>query len=155
MQGPSVWSESEVESIRDFILERQDNIKLFIGLHSYSQYILLPFGDTFETSPDFDDQKALADAGNEALAAADPSSVPYSVGTFRELLYAATGCSQDWAYDSAGIKYSYTLELRPDTPFEGGFVLPPEEILPNSVEVWAFVRRAAVFILDEIESGKL
>ncbi len=87
-----------------------------------------------------------------ALASADPSSVPYSVGSFYELLYPATGCSQDWAYAEAGIKYSYTMELRPrDAATLGaGFLLPPEEILPNSREVWAFVRAAALSVLDDI-----
>ncbi len=60
-KGPSVWSESEVAAVRDFVLRRNDSIRLFLGLHAYGELILLPFGDTPEPSGDYEDQRALAD----------------------------------------------------------------------------------------------
>ncbi len=58
-KGPSVWSESETRASRDFVLAHSDRIKLFIGLHSYGQLVLLPYGDTEEYPPDIDDMLAL------------------------------------------------------------------------------------------------
>lgn len=46
----------------------------------------------------------------------------------------AAGGSDDWAKGGAGVKYSYTIELR-DTGAHG-FVLPVNQILPNNRESW-------------------
>lgn len=49
-----------------------------------------------------------------------------------------SGASDDWAKAVAGVKYSYTYEFRPSTRVKrSGFILPPEEISPNSEEVFA------------------
>lgn len=44
----------------------------------------------------------------------------------------ASGGSDDWAYGEAGIKYSYTYELRDTGDY--GFLLPEEQILPQGLE---------------------
>ena len=50
----------------------------------------------------------------------------------------ASGTASDWAFKSAGIKYSYTFEL-PDTG-EYGFLLPSERIKPVGEETFqAFI----------------
>lgn len=43
-----------------------------------------------------------------------------------------SGTTTDWTYDVAGVPLSYTIELR-DTG-EYGFVLPPDQIIPNGEE---------------------
>lgn len=48
------------------------------------------------------------------------------------ILDAAAGAGDDWAYGSASIPYSYTLELRDEGYY--GFQLPPEQIIPTSEE---------------------
>ena len=74
----------------------------------------------------------------------------YDVGCIPCMLYIASGGSMDWAKATAGIKYSYGMELR-DTGLYG-FLLPPAQIIPTAEETWAFHRSAAEQILDEIES---
>ena len=54
------------------------------------------------------------------------------------MLDAASGTASDWAFDGAGIKYSYTFEL-PDEGDEG-FLLSPERIRPVGEETWAGVK---------------
>ena len=65
--GKSVSSEIETRNVEEFILARKDRIKLYISLHSYSQFILLPTGD------DGDDRwravKMLADKATMKLNA--------------------------------------------------------------------------------------
>ncbi|KAK3610302.1 hypothetical protein CHS0354_029768 [Potamilus streckersoni] len=56
--------------------------------------------------------------------------------------HAAAGGSDDYAKGSAGVKYSYTLELR-DTGVHG-FVLPENQILPACEETWAGVKAFAL-----------
>lgn len=46
----------------------------------------------------------------------------------------ASGTASDWAFESAGVKYSYTFEL-PDTG-EYGFLLPAERIKPVGEETF-------------------
>lgn len=49
-----------------------------------------------------------------------------------------SGASNDWAKAVAGVKYAYAYEFRPATQVKrSGFILPPEEIVPNSEEVFA------------------
>ena len=59
----------------------------------------------------------------------------------------ASGGSIDWTYGEAGIKYSYTIELR-DTG-RHGFLLPPEQIIPTGEEVWAFHKVAGRHVAKE------
>lgn len=60
---------------------------------------------------------------------------------------AVSGASNDWAKAVAGVKYAYAYEFRPATQLErSGFILPPEEIVPNSEEVFA----SLVAMADEV-----
>lgn len=53
----------------------------------------------------------------------------------------STGSSDDWAKGKAGIKYSYTVELRDKGSH--GFLLPASQILPTGREMFAAVRAIA------------
>jgi len=53
---------------------------------------------------------------------------------------AATGGSYDWAKGVAGIKYSYTIELRDRGNY--GFLLPISQVVPTGVETWAGLQAA-------------
>lgn len=54
----------------------------------------------------------------------------------------AAGGAYDWAKGVAGIKYSYTYELRPDGNAWNGFVVSESEIQPSGEEVWASLAQA-------------
>jgi carboxypeptidase T len=43
------------------------------------------------------------------------------------------GDTTDWTYGEYAIP-SFTIELRPDSPQAGGFILPPEQIQPTFEE---------------------
>ena len=49
----------------------------------------------------------------------------------------ASGGAYDWAKSKAGIKYAYTLELRPASGGIYGFVVSPSEIPASGREIWA------------------
>lgn len=119
------------------------HIQLYLTMHSYGQYILVPYGYDVVYPPDYNDMLALANK-----AAAKFVKYKYTVGNSAALLYAAAGIlsklcsnvcttytkhfpciggSDDWA-KSIGIKYSYTFELSDTGQY--GFALPPSEILP-------------------------
>ena len=56
----------------------------------------------------------------EALASVYGTRFKY--GPISEVIYIAAGSSVDWAYENAGIKYSFGLELRDSGRM--GFMLP-------------------------------
>lgn len=60
-----------------------------------------------------------------------------------------TGSSDDWAKGKAGIKYSYTVELRDKGRY--GFLLPASQIIPTGRETFAAVKAMAKSVIDQIE----
>ena len=56
-------------NVRDFVFERKDQIKFFNTIHSYSQLVLLPWGNSYDDAPGIDKMQAMADKANEALFA--------------------------------------------------------------------------------------
>ena len=81
-------------NIRDFVSKHKDQIKFFNTIHSYSQLVLLPWGDTTDNAPGYDKLKNLADKSNEALYAVHGTR--FDVGCIPCLLYVASGGSMDW-----------------------------------------------------------
>ena len=131
--------------MRDFVLKHKDEIKFFDTLHSYSQLVLLPWGNSYDAAPGIDKMQALADKANQALF--DVHGTSFDVGCIPCLLYIASGGSSDWALGEAGIPYAYAMELRDTGRY--GFILPPEQIIPAAEEIWAFHVSAAQSIIEE------
>jgi len=143
--GPEAFSEVENRNIRDFVLERKDQIKFFNTIHSYSQLVLLPWGNSYDAAPGIDKMQAMADKANEALFAVHGTQ--FDVGCIPCLLYIASGGSSDWALGTAGIPYTFAMELR-DTG-RHGFILPADQIIPAAEETWAFHVSSARQIIEE------
>lgn len=89
-------------------------------------------------------QAALATAGARAIKKVHGTS--YTVGTSTNVLYTASGGSDDWAKGSAGIKYSYTMELRDKGRY--GFFLPSSQILPTGQETWEGIKVLADALMN-------
>jgi len=65
----------------------------------------------------------------------------YRHGPISTTIYPAAGSSPDWAYEKAGIKYSFIAELRDRG--DNGFILPRQFILPTAEETWEGVKTIA------------
>lgn len=59
--GPSAFSEIENQNVKGFIDANAPEIKFFNSIHAYSQYILLPWGWTFDVAPNYDEMYAFAE----------------------------------------------------------------------------------------------
>lgn len=88
-RGPRPFSEPETQAMSDFILNRKDQIKIYLTLHSYSQMWLVPWGYKDEKPKDYYDMYILAEKGVEALEAV--RGTDYLLGTAAELLYTSSG----------------------------------------------------------------
>ena len=131
--GPRAFSEPETRAVRNLVAR-----ELFRGVltyHSYSQLILYPWGYTEQPVPDATDRATmieLAERMQQLMRNVHGS-------TYRPLqssqLYGipVVGDTTDWTYGEYAIT-SFTIELRPDSPQAGGFILPSEQIQPTFEE---------------------
>src|SRR5918995_534743 len=126
--GPRAFSEPETRAVRDLI--GRELFRGVITYHSYTQLILYPWGHTLDSIPDLADRsrmETLAEQMRDLIA-----GVHGTVYTAQQSsrLYLTAGDTTDWTYGVYGIP-SFTIELRPLTVEEGGFILPPDQILPT------------------------
>ncbi|VDD95629.1 unnamed protein product, partial [Enterobius vermicularis] len=143
-QGTGPFSEPETRAVRDAILSNRyrGRIDAFVTLHTYSQIWIHPYGHKKDTYPI--DIQDLYDVGKKATTALSKLyGTRYVLGSGADTLYPASGGSEDWAKQSAGIKYVYLLELRPDEKNWDGFILEERQLIPTAAETWAGVRVVA------------
>ncbi|XP_017115493.1 zinc carboxypeptidase-like [Drosophila elegans] len=129
--GPHPFSEPEIQAMADFVGSIKDKINVLLAFHSYSQLLLSPYGHTNEEfPPNYDDLMAVAKAYGDAVERL-PYGTVYRYGSVAEILYFATGATNDWAYEQ-GVEIAYTIEFRDTGRY--GFILPPVQIIPNAEE---------------------
>ncbi|XP_072767295.1 carboxypeptidase B [Anoplolepis gracilipes] len=137
--GPFAFSEPETKAMADYILANKQHIRMYLTLHSYSQMWLLPWGHTRSKPSDYSDMINVAKKAINAIAKVHGTH--YQLGPVTDLMYPISGASDDWAKGVAGIKYSYTVELRDRGTY--GFLLPATQIVPTAREIWAGIRAIA------------
>ncbi len=139
----------------DNYIKGLSNLVFFNDVHSYSQYVLIPWGWTLETAPDDDNRVEVFTRVMKKFNVLQPAQVKLNVLILKgvEATFAvhgevydvicvtcafglASGGSVDYGLGTAQAKYTMAHELR-DTG-EHGFLLPPEQIIPTGEEIWAF-----------------
>ncbi|GAA4908692.1 zinc carboxypeptidase [Stackebrandtia albiflava] len=116
-QGPQAASEPEVTALEDLFRRIHpdqrgtnptdpapvDARDVFVSLHSYGDYIIVPWGYTEDTSPN--------DAALRGLGAAMAESNGYLVGTNGDTVgYSTSGTTDDMTYGELGVA-SFTFEI--------------------------------------------
>ncbi|XP_076358196.1 carboxypeptidase B-like isoform X2 [Tachypleus tridentatus] len=144
--GVIPFSEPEIKAIANFIVARKNRVKLFLTLHSYSQMWLTPWGWAYKQPRGYTDQLEMANIAVQSLKSLYGTS--FETGSISNLLYTASGGSVDWAFGRAGIKYSYTLELRDTGKY--GFFLPANQIIPSGEELWTAVKALTLAIYKKL-----
>lgn len=129
--GPRAFSEPETRAVRNLVAR-----ELFRGVityHSYSQLILYPWGYTDQPIQDAADRATMTKlAKRMQRLIRDVHGSTYTPQQSSQL-YPTAGDTTDWTYGEYGIP-SFTIELRPDSFENGGFILPPDEIQPTFEE---------------------
>ncbi|OWR49318.1 carboxypeptidase [Danaus plexippus plexippus] len=135
--GPRAFSEPESTAIENHVLrlKKEGNLMYYFAVHSYGQLILVPYShvggaDVLEVS-NYGDLFEMAIKGAAKLT--ERHNTSYAVGTSLDILYPASGTGFDWAKGGANIPLVFLYELRDLGQY--GFLLPPEQIIPNSEEV--------------------
>jgi len=133
--GASAFSERETSAARDFLTSIRSFTDIFLSVHCYSNLWLVPWGG-YPTKPvDYDELMRVGQLAADAIRGVH--GLDFIVGTPPDILYVASGGSFDWAKEKNGMTYAYSPELRPASAAEGGFVIPPENIIPSGEEIFA------------------
>ena len=141
--GPRAFSEPETRAVRDLVAR-----ELFGGVltyHSYSQLILYPWGYTSRPVEDETDLGTMRGLTEEmARLIQGVHGRTYTAQQASEL-YPTAGDTTDWVYGEYDVP-AFTVELRPATALEGGFILPADQIEP----CWEENRPAALAFLGHV-----
>jgi len=107
-RGSAPLSEPENQAIRNLL--RSQSFNLVISLHSYGQYILWPWGYTWELSPD---QARFLAIGRRMAAHNN-----YTYGPINTTIYPTSGDLIDWSYGELGIlAFGMEIGTRFDPPY--------------------------------------
>ncbi|KAH8398788.1 hypothetical protein KR222_003918 [Zaprionus bogoriensis] len=143
-KGASAFSEPETQLVRDLLLGLTGRGKFYLTLHSYGNYLLYPWGWTSDLPSDWRNNDEVAQAGAAAIAAS--TGTKYTVGSSTNVLYAAAGGSDDYAFGVAKFPVSITMEL----PAGGtGFNPTTAQILPFVTETWTGIRAMALKVASK------
>ncbi len=132
-RGPAPFSEPETYALSRWMMSLP-TLRAHIDIHSYSQLILYPWGFTNELPP-FNSVFARVGQAMQSAIQSVYGEV-YTLGPIYTTIYPASGGMTDWVFGVKGA-LSFTYELRDTGQY--GFLLPPEQILPNSEEVFPAV----------------
>ncbi|XP_075162515.1 carboxypeptidase B1 [Haematobia irritans] len=137
-RGQTAFSEPETQVLRDLMHSLTGRAKMYLTLHSYGNYLLYPWGWTSALPDTVKDLDEVAQAGASAIRSA--TGTRYTVGTSTNVLYAAAGGSDDYAFAKANIPISITMEL----PAGGsGFDPKPAQIESFVSETWIGIKAMA------------
>ncbi len=132
-RGPEPFSEPELVSFVDAIQPMRDRIVGHLDVHTFSQFVLSPWGYTREEPADIAEMTDLGNAFADGVRQA--TGAEYEVGTGATVLYLYSGNATDWFYGELDV-LSWTIELRPTGPITlPGFDPPPDQILPAGEEL--------------------
>ncbi|KAL5277096.1 hypothetical protein ACFFRR_002368 [Megaselia abdita] len=137
-QGPKPFSEKETRALRDLMFSVADRAKLYLTIHSYGRYLLTPWGHTSDYSDNYEDVLSVAMAGRNAMYEVSGSN--YTVGSSTNVLYAASGSSEDYAHGVVGIPIALTMEL----PAGGTIGFNPPERSVQSIVSESFLGISAM-----------
>lgn len=121
--GHAASSENETKALIAAMDQYKAAIRMYLAVHTYGEMILWPWGYDFLHAPNAEDLQRLGEQARDALVAA--GGPEYEVGNSADVLYTATGATDDYAY-SLGVPYSYTIELTGGG--SQGFDLPASDL---------------------------
>jgi len=143
---PGSVAESEVEvRYLSRVLDRYQNTKLFLSIHSYGNYLLYPWSYARLSVSNAEEHQAVGVRVRAAINAVAGNY--YTLGPSGATLYLASGISTDYAAGIANVPIGFTIELPGGGP--NGFDIPPARIEPVIAETFPGFRVYAEFIREK------
>ncbi|KAJ6643131.1 Zinc carboxypeptidase A 1, partial [Pseudolycoriella hygida] len=108
--GPSPFSDKESIAYKDFFEANKERFMVHFAFHSPGQYILSPFGYTYNYPDNHDELMKIGNAAAKAIS--QRNGTEYLVGTTAEVLRPNSGTVRDWMKGVHNISATYTIEMR-------------------------------------------
>ncbi|XP_017041452.1 carboxypeptidase B [Drosophila ficusphila] len=142
-RGERPFDQPESQVLRDVLLHYKGRLNFYLSLHSYGNYLLLPWGYTKEFPEHYQDMMNVADAGAKAIV--HSTNGIYSYGSTYYVLYPTSGDTTDFALGAINATVAMTMEL-PAAGFMGfdPWVSHIERLVTES---WVGVRAMAVEVI--------
>uniref|UniRef100_UPI0022EC84CE carboxypeptidase B-like n=2 Tax=Anopheles cruzii TaxID=68878 RepID=UPI0022EC84CE len=139
--GTAAFSELETQALNRVMQQYASSMVLYLAVHTYGDMILYPYGYAWPFIP-VSNQAAHIALGEQARSAVSAVGGPlYVVGNSAEILYTATGCSDDYAAGVIGSRFAFTLELTGGG--STGFDLPASQIMAVASQTFQIFRTMA------------
>jgi len=126
-RGTAPFSEPETDVVRA-LAESRPRLAAHVDLHSYGQLLLAPWGYTIDLPPGHGTFQMLGAEMQQIIKSVHGRT--YVHGPTYTALYPISGGATDWFWGDREA-HSFLFELR-----GSGFILPPEEIIPNGEEIF-------------------
>ncbi|XP_058835789.1 carboxypeptidase B-like [Topomyia yanbarensis] len=139
--GSAAHSERETQALVGLMNRYSANLKLYLAVHTYGNLILYPFGYAWPSVPVSNAADHIAMGAKAAAAVSAVGGPSYTVGNSADVLYTASGASDDYAAGAAGFTYSFTLELTGGG--NQGFDLPASQIAAVAGQTFEIFRSMA------------
>ncbi|CAG2176801.1 unnamed protein product, partial [Oppiella nova] len=127
----------ETKALSNYLKQIGHKLVAYFAFHSYGQLWTYPYSYT-KDKPCIDDHilfKQLSEIATNAIKRTHNKI--YTYGDNSDLLYMASGVSNDWVYATFGVKINFGIELRDQGQFN--YFLPAPQIKPTSEEMWAAI----------------
>jgi len=130
--GTSANSEPETKVIAAIMTESK--LDVYIDVHAYSELIISAWGYTRANNPRAAEYRNIGGMIVDAIQGSGGKR--WTEGPIAQVLYAASGSTNDYAQIKAGA-LGVCFELRPGRYGGGGFAPAPDQILPGAKECHA------------------
>jgi len=133
-RGPNAASEPETVNVQNALREQGADLLFSVHFHTYGSLWLIPWGSvnpdgSCSYAADNAEMLVVANAAANAVQATYGST--WARGNSCATIYPASGITMDYSKGVAGVKYTYTPELRGNN-----FVIAASNITPSFNEVW-------------------
>jgi len=136
--GPNGNSEPETLAVVNEYARWATTTRALVTMHSYGYMWMWPWGNYEVDQPGqvcdlSDDHQDLLAVGEPTADAVEATygTTDWLRGNSCEVIYAATGATDDYTKGALNVKYAFTTELRGN-----GFIIAESEIDPSFREIW-------------------
>ncbi|XP_037029998.1 carboxypeptidase B-like [Bradysia coprophila] len=141
--GTAPFTEPEASIVRD-VFDRYDNqIKLYVAIHSYGQYFLYPWGYDFVKVDNWEEHEIVGNRFADAVSRVNGTT--YTIGNAAIELYIGFGYSDDYSA-FRGVDISTTIELPGGGSY--GFDLPASRIQSVVDETWMGIEEMLHYVAE-------
>ncbi|GAA5929250.1 putative metallocarboxypeptidase [Sporobolomyces koalae] len=153
--GSEPFESIELQRLSDWLIRKSSRdsqiregsarVRAVLDLHSFGEMLLYPFSsDCSQPPPNAENLLESLLSASKALKSVHGRS--WQVGESCQVGIRGGGEGLDWAYERAGIPWSFTAQLRDSGIY--GFLLPPSQIRPSGEEFYAALKQLAKFIVE-------